>query len=157
MSEHFPFSGAVAANSPGRMTVGQVMRPTPTTTTTTIEPGAHLAAAAYLIKHFRDDALVVMTADTHEPIGTITDADITRALADGRDLEDTRISQLVTARQVAVHADVGAEVAARLMLSQGIQSLPVVEGRRLIGVVELGDLRRVTPTPARSATANGTS
>ena len=46
MSEHFPFSGdVVPANSPGRKTVGQMMRPT-----TAIEPGAHLAAAAYLIK-----------------------------------------------------------------------------------------------------------
>jgi CBS domain-containing protein len=136
MSEHFPFSGdAVPATSGGSKAVGQVMRPT-----TAIEPGAHLAAAAYLIKHFHDDALVVVTADTQEPVATITDADITRALADGRDLENTRISQVVTARQVAVQADVSAEVAARLMASHGIQSLPVVEGQRIVGIVELADL-----------------
>ena len=130
------FSGdAVVGDSPGSKTVGQVMRPTKA-----IEPDAHLAAAAYLIKHSHDEALVVVAADTEEPVATITDADISGAIADGRDLDDTRIAQLVTARHVAVQADVNAAVAARLMLSHGIQSLPVVDGRRLVGIVELADV-----------------
>lgn len=138
MSAHSLFrDNAVPANSPGRRTVGQVMRPP-----TTIEPEAHLAAAAYLIEHSHDSALVVMPDDTHEPVAMITDAEITGAVAQGRNLENTRIGQFVTAKPVTVQAEVLAEDAARLMLSQGVQHLPVVEGRRLVGMVELADLCR---------------
>ena len=120
---------------------------------TTIEPEAHLAAAAYLIKHFHD-SLVVVTSDSHEPVAVITDAEITRAIAHGRSLENTRISQVVTAKPVTVQADVVPEDAARLMLSQGIQRLPVVEGRRLVGMV---DLCRVSVAPGPFSAAAGTS
>jgi CBS domain-containing protein len=119
MSTHSLFP----ADLPERQTVGQVMRPP----TTTIEPDAHLAAAAYLIKHVHDSALVVVTDDTHEPVAMITDAEIARAVAHGRSLEDTRISEVVTAKPLTVQADVVVEDAARLML---VPWGPTSAGRR---------------------------
>jgi signal-transduction protein with cAMP-binding, CBS, and nucleotidyltransferase domain len=108
--------------------------------TTTIEPEAHLAAAAYVIKHSHDSALVVIADNTQEPVATIGDDEIATAIAAGRDPEDTTVSQVVTAKPVTVEAEVAAQDAARLMRSQGVQRLPVVEGQRLVGVVELADL-----------------
>ncbi|WP_170225751.1 CBS domain-containing protein [Pseudonocardia cypriaca] len=113
----------------------------------TIEPEAHLAAAAYMIEHLHDPALVVVDDDTREPVAMITAAEITRAVAHGRSPEDTRVSQVVTAKPVTVRADAVAEDAARLMLSHGIRHLPVVEGRRLVGMVELADLCRMSFAP----------
>ena len=133
-------SDAASANSPGRQTVGQVMRPL----TTTIEPRAHLAAAAYLIKHSHDSALVV-TDDSHEPVAMITVAEITRAVAAGQDLEDTRISHVTREKPLTVEADLDAADAARLMLSKGVRRLPVVDKRRLVGVVDFADLCRTGP------------
>jgi CBS domain-containing protein len=132
--------------------VGQVMRPP-----TTIEPGAHLAAAAFLMEHSHDPALVVVTDDMHEPVAMITDAEITRAVAHGRGLEDTRVSDVVATKPVTVQADVVADEAARLMLSHGVRHLPVVDGRRLVGMVELADLYRVSLVPRALSTAAGTS
>jgi CBS domain-containing protein len=153
MSTHSLFpDDAVPADLPGRQTVAQAMRPP-----TTIEPDAHLAAAAYVIEHAHDPALVVVTDDTHEPVAMITDAEITRAVAHGRSLENTRVSDVVTAKPVAVQADVAAEDAARLMLSEGVRHLPVVEGRRLVGMVELADLYRVSLAPGPLSVAAGTS
>jgi CBS domain-containing protein len=153
MSTNSPFpDDAAPADSPGRRTVGQIMRPP-----ATIEPDAHLAAAAYLIEHSHDPALVAVTDETHEPVAMISDADITRAVAHGRSLENTRISQVVTAKPVTVQADVATEDAARLMLSNGVRHLPVVEGRRLVGMVELADLYRVSLAPGPLAAAAGTS
>jgi CBS domain-containing protein len=152
MSTHSLFpDDAVPADLPGRQTVGQVMRPP-----TTIEPDAHLAAAAYLIEHAHAPALVVVT-DAHEPVAMITDADIARAVAHGRSLENTRVSHVVTPKPVTVQADVGAEDAARLMLAEGVRHLPVVEGRRLVGMVELADLYRVSLAPGPLSAAAGTS
>jgi CBS domain-containing protein len=130
---------AVATTPSGGMTIRSVMRPP----TTTIEPDAHLAAAAYLIKHNHDSALLVVTEDSHEPIGLVTDHDITKAVAHGRNLEETRISQIVNGRPVTAEADVSIAEATRLMLAEGLHHLPVVEDGRLIGVVDLADICRV--------------
>lgn len=124
-------------------TVGQVMRQP-----TTIEPDAHLAAAAYVIEHHNAPALVVVTQDTYEPVAMITGAEIIRAVAHGRSLENTRVNQVVTAKLVTVQADATADDAVQLMLSLNLLHLPVVEDHRLVGMVDLRDLCRVSfPTP----------
>lgn len=123
-------------------TVGQVMRQP-----TRIESDAHLAAAAYVIEHRHAPALVVV-GDTYEPVAVITSAEITRPVAHGRSLENTRVNQVVTAELVTVPADATAEDAAQLMLSLNVHNLPVVEDHRLVGMVDLRNLCRMSlPTP----------
>ena len=52
----------------------------------------HAAAAAYLMKHAGSAALVALGAQHGNlPIGMITEADIARAVADGMDVNKTRI------------------------------------------------------------------
>ncbi len=67
---------------PDPATVANVMRPP----LTTVEQAAHAAAAAYLMKHAGATALIVLDAQTGQPIGIITQADIARAVADGKDV-----------------------------------------------------------------------
>jgi CBS domain-containing protein len=65
----------------------------------TVEAGAHLAAAAYLMKHEGATALVVV--DGNEPkrrVGLITEADVVRAVADGKDVNEVRIHSVLYAR-----------------------------------------------------------
>ncbi len=71
--------------------------------------------------------------------------------------ENTRVAHVATAKPPTVQADVVAEEAARLMLSHGVRHLPVVEGRRLVGMVELADLCRVSFAPGPLSAAAGTS
>jgi hypothetical protein len=99
MSTNSPFPGdAATADSPGRQTVGQIMRPP-----TTIEPDAHLAAAAYLIEHSHDPALVAVTDETREPVAMISDADITRAVVHGRSLEISEANARQLGRRARAH------------------------------------------------------
>lgn len=134
----------VASRGPGRRAalpwkVHQLMRPA----TTTVEGGAHLAAAAYLMKHRGDTALVVTTDDEdRRPIAVITDADISQAVADSRAPECTRISDLHLPDPVTVRDDTSADDATRLMLSRRVHHLPVLHDGRLVGMVELSDLCR---------------
>jgi CBS domain-containing protein len=123
---------------PARQTVGEVMRPP----IATIEPAAHLAAAAYLIKHLRASALVVTADDGHDPVAMISDEDIAHAIADGRDPERTRVRQVVEQQPLTVESHAAAADTARLMLDQGVQHLLVEEGKRLVGIVDLDDLCR---------------
>ena len=63
-----------------RRTVSDVMRPA----VTTIETYAHLAAAAYLMNHANQSALVVVDSDDR-PTAIITKSDLLRAVARGID------------------------------------------------------------------------
>ena len=120
-------------------TVAEVMRPA----VTTVEPGAHLAGAAYLMKHSGDNALVVTTNDPdRRPLAVVTDTDITQAVADGRNLEEVRISDMPPREPVVVSPDTDVLSAARTMLLHGIHHLPVVDGDRLVGIVDMTDVCR---------------
>jgi len=46
---------------------------------TTVEPNDHVAAAAYLMKHAAATALVILDLVTGQPVGIITETDITHA------------------------------------------------------------------------------
>ena len=62
-----------------------------------VESNAHVAAAAYLMKHADVTALAVV--DGREPeqaVGMITAADVARVIADGKNVNDVRIYQLLS-------------------------------------------------------------
>ena len=60
------------------------------------------AAAAYLMKHAGATALLVLDGYTDQPIGIMTQADITRAVADGKDVNRVRIYDLMTTRPTVI-------------------------------------------------------
>ncbi|MGH3178420.1 MAG: CBS domain-containing protein, partial [Streptosporangiaceae bacterium] len=75
-------------------TVAEVMHPP----VTTVDQNDHVAAAAYLMKRADATALIVTREQTGELIGIITEADISHAVADGKNPNDVRIYQLEGAR-----------------------------------------------------------
>jgi CBS domain-containing protein len=122
-----------------RLTVGNFMR----SPATTVEADSHVASAAYLMKHSQVSALVITADDEgHIPIAIITDADVSQAVADGRDLNDTRINQLHLPRPEALATGASVAEAAEQMLELGLMYLPVVEDGRLVGLVGMADVCR---------------
>ena len=112
--------------------------------TTTVETDAHLASAAYLMKRGGDSALVVVPEDgVGGPVAVITDAHITQAVADGRDLGETRINALGLPRPLCVPPTTPVPAAAEQMLEHSLDHLPVVSEDRLLGVVDLSAVCRV--------------
>jgi CBS domain-containing protein len=137
-------AGAASVAPPHQLSVRDVMRPP----ATTVESRAHLAAAAYLMKRRHDSALVVMADDeSGRPVGVVTEADITQAVADRRDLEQTRISDLMGRPPVTVDPDVSIDEAITTMLAASVHHLLVVEGSRLAGIVDMADLCRALTAP----------
>src|ERR1700712_158695 len=83
-------------------TVAEIMRPA----LTTVERGAHLAAAAYLMHRQERSALVVVSDDAERrPIGIVTDSDIAAAVAAGQDVNDVRIKDLPSRKPVVIAPD----------------------------------------------------
>jgi CBS domain-containing protein len=119
------------------VTVADVMQPA----LTTVEPDAHLAAAAYLMHHAGTTALVVVDdEDTPQPLGLITEADVVQAVADGKDVNTVRIHDLMTERPTVITATASIRDAARAMIAGHFRHLPVVDDTGLIGMVDIRDV-----------------
>lgn len=137
--------------STGHVTAGDVMRPP----VTTVERDAHLAAAAYLMKRSHDNALVVVRdGAAREPVTLVCDGDITQAVADGRDLEQTRLTALRLPELVLLEPGTPVPEAAERMLDAHVAYAPVVDGGRLVGLIDLALLCRALLTERTAVDAS---
>jgi CBS domain-containing protein len=110
---------------------------------TTVEASGHLAAAAYLMKHAGATALVVVDDEqARRPIGLITDADVAKAVADARDVNEVRVHDLMTTQLTVVTANTGIREAATIMVVGHYRHLPVVGNAGLVGMLDIGDVCR---------------
>jgi len=125
--------------APPPATVADVMQPP----VTTVEQNDHVAAAAYLMKHANATALIVTQAQTGQPIGIITDADVSHAVADGKNPNDVRIYQVMTANPTVVNTTTSIRDAAKVMTTRRFRHLPVVGDVGLVGIVDITDVCRV--------------
>jgi CBS domain-containing protein len=108
---------------------------------TTVELHAHVAAAAYLMRAADASALVIISDDeSHAPLAIFTDSDIARVVADGRDVNDTRISDLVGTTPLVTDGATSISDAADYMLRTGADHLPVVDDGRLVGILGMRDV-----------------
>jgi CBS domain-containing protein len=133
-------TGAPVQNSPfhppaATTTVTEVMRP-PLTTAGQYD---HVAAAAYLMKHTGTTALIVTDAQSGQPAGIITQADVSRAIADGKDPNNIRVHAAMTTRP-AVTATTSLHDAAQIMTASHFRHLPVADDAGLRGVVDITDV-----------------
>ena len=117
-------------------TVADIMRPP----VTTVEQNDHVGAAAYLMKRAHATALIVTQAQTGEPVGIITEADVSHAVADGKNPNDVRIYQLMTAEPTVVSTTASVRDAAKVMTSGRFRHLPVMGDAGLVGIVDITDV-----------------
>ena len=126
-------------------TAADVMRPA----LTTIEPGGHVAAAAYLMKHAGVTALVVVDDDqAKQPAGIITEADIVQAVADGKDVNNVRLRDVMTPQPTVITTATSIREAATLMTRGRFRHLPVVGDDGLVGMVDISDICRALIGPS---------
>ena len=124
------------ANLAAPATAGDIMRPP----LTTVEQNDHVAAAAYLMKHAGATAVTVLDPRTSQPAGIITEADIAHAVADGKDVNSTRIYELMTARPTVINITTSVRDAAKVMTSGHFRHLPVVDDAGLVGIIDITDV-----------------
>ena len=123
-------------SAPPLATVADIMRPP----VTMVEQNDHVGAAAYLMKRADATALIVTQALTGQPVGIITEADISHAVADGKNPNDVRIYQLMTADPTVVSTAASIRDAAKVMTRGRFRHLPVLGDAGLVGIVDITDV-----------------
>ena len=108
---------------------------------TTVSQHDHVAAAAYLMKHAGATALMVVNAQTGQPAGIITAADVARAIADGKDVNDTWADAVMTTRP-ALLTTTSIHHTAKIMTARHFRHLPVAGDAGLLGVADITDVCR---------------
>jgi CBS domain-containing protein len=132
-----------SSRPPHRVNVGEIMEPA----LTTAQPADHIAAAAYLMKRAGTTALVVLDAETDRPTGIVTDTDVAHVVADGKNVNDVRISDVMTPDPTVVGAETSIREAAELMTDHHFRHLPVVNDSGLAGIVDIGAICRALLGP----------
>ena len=124
-------------SGPGSRHVRDVMTSDPEC----VNKGADLKEVARIMKE-RDTGVVPVVDDGNKIVGLITDRDIVvRGLAEGKDLGDCRVDELMTKQIRSVKEDTPIDEVLTLMQSAEIRRVPVVNGQNeLIGIVSLGDI-----------------
>jgi CBS domain-containing protein len=125
--------------SPAPATVAEIMRQP----VTAVDQNDHVAAAAYLMKHTAETALVVIDARSDEMVGIITEGDVSQAVADGNDVNDVRVHAAMTTRPVVIGAATSIRDAAEIMTKSHFRHLAVVGHAGILGIVDINDVCRV--------------
>ena len=105
-----------------------------------VSPEESVAVAARLMARHNIGALPVRARDG-SLCGIVTDRDLVlRCTALERSATETSVARIMTSRVASISPTASLGQAADKMAREQVRRLPVVEGRRLVGMVTLGDL-----------------
>ena len=77
-------------------------------------------------------------------VGILTERDLLeRVLEKCKNPKETKITEIMTKRVIVGKPDMQLDEAAQLMFERKVKKLPIVEGKRLVGLVTLTDLARI--------------
>ena len=110
----------------------------------TIDENASVKEAAEVMNKFEIGCLIAIREG--KAIGIITERDLLkRVVAEARDTTKTKVKDVMSSPLVVVEPNMNLEEAVKLMFQMKIKKLPVVEGKRLVGLVSLTDIARFQP------------
>lgn len=127
-------------SGPGSRHIRDVMTPNPEC----VSEKDSIRDVARIMKD--QDTGVVPVVDGKKIIGLITDRDIVvRGLAEGKNLENVRVNELMTKSVRSVREDASVNEALELMSSAEVRRVAVVNSNdELVGIVSLGDIASQT-------------
>ena len=107
-----------------------------------VDGGLSIRDASRYMTERRIGAVAVLDGD--RLAGIVSERDIMgRVVAAGRDLDQTRVRDVMTRDLVVARAGDSHEDGLRMMKQAGCRHLPVVEGDRLVGIVSQRDLLQI--------------
>lgn len=109
----------------------------------TVAPGATVAEAVALMNERSIGSLLVTEGE--RLVGIFTERDVLRrVVAARRDPDQTLVRDVMTDDLIVISPTTEVEDAMRIVTDRRCRHLPVVEGRKLVGMISIGDLTRWT-------------
>ncbi len=122
------------------MLVHQILKSKPNQAIITVAPGAAVSEAAETMSQKRIGALVV-SEDGETPLGILSERDIVRELGKrGPGSLSDRVEQMMTRDLVTCTAEEDAQSVLIKMTEGRFRHLPVLAGKRMIGLISIGDV-----------------
>jgi CBS domain-containing protein len=110
----------------------------------TIGETATVKEAADIMNKFEIGCLIVVREG--KAIGILTERDLLkRVVAEARQASSTKVKDVMTTPLVVAEPTMDLGEAVKLMFQMKIKKLPVVAGKRLVGLVSLTDIARFQP------------
>lgn len=110
----------------------------------TIDENSTVKEAADVMNKFEIGCLI--TVKKGKAMGIITERDLLkRVVAEAKSAEKTKVKDIMTSPLVVADPSMDLEEAVKLMFQMKIKKLPVVDGKRLVGLVSLTDIARFQP------------
>ena len=110
----------------------------------TLDGDATVKEAAQIMNKFEIGSLIIVGRG--KAIGIVTERDLLkRVVAEARDAKNTKVKEVMTTPLVVVEPSMDLEDAVKQMFQMKIKKLPVVDGKRLVGLVSLTDIARFHP------------
>ena len=104
-----------------------------------IKPTAMVFEAIQLMVEKKVGALAVMKGQ--ELFGVVTERDyMHKIIVRGKSSKNTEVGTIMTEKLITVGPENSVTEALRLMTGERIRHLPVLEGKRMMGLVSIGDL-----------------
>ncbi len=110
----------------------------------TVEPGTTVNKAAKVMKDEGIGSLIVL--EKNKPIGILTERDIvTKIVAEDKESKKIKVKDVMSAPLISVHPDLDIYEAARKMAALEIRRLPIIDEKKLMGMITETDLLRISP------------
>lgn len=106
--------------------------------TVTVAPSATLRDVAEVMEREEVGAVVVVAEG--RAAGVLSERDIVRAVANGEDVDDVRVDDVMAVDLVTIGLDASISEAADVMEAGNIRHLPVVDDGKVVGVVSIRDV-----------------
>jgi len=110
----------------------------------TIDESSTVKEAADIMNKFEIGCLIAVRKG--KAMGIITERDLLkRVVAEAKDATKTKVKNIMTSPLVVVEPGMDLGEAVKLMFQMKIKKLPVVDGKKLVGLVSLTDIARFQP------------
>lgn len=110
----------------------------------TIDDGVTVKEAVDVMNKFEIGCLIAVRKG--KAMGILTERDILkRIVAGAKDAKKTKVKDVMTSPLVVAEPSMDLGEAVKLMFQMKIKKLPVVDGKRLVGLVSLTDIARFQP------------
>ena len=109
-----------------------------------VESDLSVFEAAKIMKK-RKIGNVIVVKNKH-PVGILTESDILKkVVADGKNAKQVKVKTVMSTPLIVIEPYVTLEEAMKTMSKCNVRRLPVVENNKLIGIITLRDISRISP------------